>query len=293
MRYKKLVIFLIAFIFCWCAFPYVEKSKELAPILTTSAPAYAAELEAIEQRGYIKIAVKDNLPPLGFTDKTGKLQGLEIDLAKRLANDLLGKPDALRLQSVNNKQRLKVVLDKKVDLTIARVTANQSRARLVNFSVPYYLDGTFIITKNLTKNLYLQKPSEQKLTDLQNHKIAVLKKSSTIAPIKYYLPKAKLVGVSSYQEAKVLLEKNAVDAFAADGSVLTNWAKENNQYKIIPIKLSTEPLSIVMPKGLQYDELRRKVNNAIANYLQTGWLKERVKYWGLPASRYLDLKKSR
>jgi polar amino acid transport system substrate-binding protein len=36
-----------------------------------------------------------------------------------------------------------------------------------------------------------------------------------------------------------------------------------------------------MPKGLQYDELRRKVNEAIAHYTVTGWLKQRIEYWGL------------
>ncbi|MGD1873920.1 MAG: transporter substrate-binding domain-containing protein [Mastigocoleus sp.] len=295
IRYRRLVIFLFAFTFCWCGFPYgVSNFQGYSLFLNVSNRAYAAQFKDIQQRKYVKIAVKDNLPPLGFKDKAGNLQGLEIDLAKRLTNDLLGKPDAFRLQSVNNKQRLNVVLDGKVDLTIARVTANQSRSRLVSFSVPYYLDGTFIIIKNISpQNINSQKSSELKLTDLQNRKIAVLKNSSTIGSIKYYLPTAKLVGVSSYQEAKAFLDKGNVDAFAADGSVLSNWAKENTQYYIVPIKLSTEPLSIVMPKGLQYDELRRKVNSAILNYLETGWLQERISYWGLPPSKYSDLIESK
>ena len=48
-----------------------------------------------------------------------------------------------------------------------------------------------------------------------------------------------------------------------------------------------------MPKGLQYDELRRKVNSAILNYLETGWLQERISYWGLPPSKYSDLIESK
>jgi polar amino acid transport system substrate-binding protein len=36
-----------------------------------------------------------------------------------------------------------------------------------------------------------------------------------------------------------------------------------------------------MPRGLQYDEFRREVNEAIARYIAQGWLKERIKYWGL------------
>ncbi len=52
------------------------------------------------------------------------------------------------MQPVANRDRLYVVLEKKVDFAIARVTATESRCRLVNFSVPYYLDGTVLVTKN-------------------------------------------------------------------------------------------------------------------------------------------------
>ncbi len=235
--------------------------------------ASAAQMPEIERRGYLTIAVKDNLRPLGFRDVDGNLQGLEIDLAKRLALDLLGKADAVKFQPVANRDRLSVVLSNKVDLAIARVTATESRARLVSFSVPYYFDGAVIVTKDA---------SVRQLTDLANRKIAVIKNSSTIAQVRYYVPKAELVGVNSYQEGRSLTEDNTVVAFAADASVLSGWVQQYPQYRLLPTKLSTEPLSVVMPKGLQYDQLRRQVNQAIAKYTAEGWLKERVQYWGLP-----------
>lgn len=248
--------------------------------------ALAAEFKNIQERGYIKIAVKDNLALLGFKDSSGELQGLEIDLARRLASDLLDeakdKAEPLKLQVVDNKQRLSVVADNKVDLAIARVTATESRSRIVSFSFPYYFDGTVLVTKKLsTKNA-----SIQKLTDLKQQKIAVLEKSSTIAPLRYYLPSAKLVGVNSYSEAKELLETNQVTAFAADVSILAGWVKQNSNYQILPTKLSTEPLSVVMPKGLQHAELRNKVNQAITGYWDEGWLQKRIEYWGLPESKF-------
>jgi len=246
----------------------------------------ASTLKEIQQRGYIIIAVKDNLPPLAFRDESGNLQGLEIELAQRLAKDLLGKSDAsnsdklnklVKLKPVTNLQRLKAVTKGEVDIVIAKVTATPSRERIVNFSVPYYLDGGFIATKDT---------SFQKLTDLQNSKIAVLKNSSTIAALRYYLPKAELVGVKSHLEGQRLIENNQVSAFAADVTSLSNWVKQNPQYRLLPTKISTQPLSIVMPKGLQYDELRQQVSQLIASYLEKGWLKERVEYWGLPNSLY-------
>ncbi|MGJ5629826.1 transporter substrate-binding domain-containing protein [Nostoc sp. CALU 1950] len=242
-------------------------------IVGTGLTASAAEMSEIQQRGYLNIAVKDNLRPLGFKDAEGNLQGLEIDLAKRLATDLVGKAEAIRFKPVANRDRLSVVLDKKVDFAIARITATESRSRIVSFSVPYYLDGTVLVTKDT---------SVQKLSDLAKQKIAVLNNSSTIAQVRYYVPNAELVGVNSYQEARDEIENNAVAAFAADASVLSGWVQEYPQYRLLPTKLSTEPLSVVTPKGLQYDELRRSINQAIARYLEEGWLQQRSQYWGLP-----------
>jgi polar amino acid transport system substrate-binding protein len=158
-------------------------------------------------------------------------------------------------------------------MAIARVTATSSRSRLVSFSVPYYFDGAVLVTKDT---------SSQRLSDLAKRKIAVLKNSSTIANVRYYLPNAELVGVDSYQEAFALLENNAANAFAADASVLSGWVQQYPQYRLLPTKLSTEPLSVVMPKGLQYDELRRRINQAIARYINSGWLQQRATHWGLP-----------
>lgn len=242
-------------------------------IVGTGLTASAAEMPEIQQRGYLTVAVKDNLRPLGFRDASGNLQGLEIDLAQRLAVDLVGKAEAVKFKPVANRDRLSVVLDKKVDFAIARVTATESRSRIVSFSVPYYLDSTVLVTKDA---------SVQQLSDLAKQKVAVLNNSSTIAKVRYYVPNAELVGVNSYDEAREGIENNAAVAFAADASVLSGWVQQYPQYRLLAIKLSTEPLSVVMPKGLQYDELRRNVNQAIARYLAEGWLKQRSEYWGLP-----------
>ena len=242
-------------------------------LLPFACSSSAAELKEIQERGYLIVAVKDNLRPLGFRDAAGSLQGLEIDLARRVAEELLGSADAIRLQPVANRDRLTVVLNGQADLTIARVTATASRDRVVSFSVPYYMDGIALVTKDATV---------QQLVDVQQRKIAVLNGSSTIAKVRYLLPAAQLVGVNSYEEGRSLLESGAAIAFAADASVLTGWVQEYPQYRLLPTLLSAEPLCVVMPKGLQYDELRRRVNEIIQKGKSEGWLQQRAVYWGLP-----------
>jgi len=242
---------------------------------TFSLPSRAAELKAIQKRGYLIVAVKDNLRPLGFRDLQGNLQGLEIDLAQRLAQDLAGKSANVKLQPVANRARLSMVLENQVDLTIASVTATAPRSRLVNFSTPYYFDGTALITKEA---------SVQKLGDVAERKIVVLNGSSTIAKVKYLLPSAQMVGVDSYEKARSLLESGAAVALAADASVLSGWVQEYPQYRLLPKLFGAEALCVVMPKGLQYDELRQQVNAAIIRYSSEGWLQQRLAYWRLPES---------
>ena len=250
----------------FCSFPIM--------ISTTSRHgAIAAELAEIQKRGHIKIAVKDNLRPLGYKDSQNNLIGLEIDIARRLAADILGDPDSVKLVPVLNQDRLKVVIDDHVDIAIARVTDTSSRRRIVDLSPYYYLDGTGIITKDITF---------AKANDLMTGTIAVLYNSSTIAVVRKRLPQAKLVGVASYQEALDLLESGKVVAFAGDRTVLAGWEQEYSQYRLLPERLSGEPLCIVMPKGLQYESLRSEIYNALLDWRKSGWLQERIEYWGLP-----------
>lgn len=248
----------------------------LAVLAFGPATSLAAELSEIRERGYLIVAVKDNIRPLGFRDQTGKLAGLEIEIARRLAQELLGNPEAAVLAPVRNEERLPAVISGEVDLAIARVTATAPRFRIASFSTPYYLDGTALITR---------RTDLRKVSELSGQTIAVLEGSSTIAVVRDFLPQAKLVGVPSYRAAHDLLESSSeVAAFAADASVLVGWVQEHPQYHLLPSLLSAEPLCIVMPKGLQYDSLRRTVNAAIAQWRRSGWLRQRADFWDLPLS---------
>lgn len=240
--------------------------------LWLSFSASALQLERIQQRGQLIVAVKDNLQPLGFRNSSGELVGLEIDLAHRLAADLLGQADAVALQPVANLERLTAVTEGTVDLAIAHITETASRARLVDFSIPYYLNGTAVITRD---------PAVQQLANLAQRPIAVLEGSSTVAVIRARFPIAPLTAVPSYQAAQELLEFGQVAAFAADASVLAGWTQTNSNYRLLTPLLSADALCVALPRGVQYDSLRQQVNGAIARWYDEGWLQERLSYWGL------------
>lgn len=247
-------------------------SSAIAILAITPASTFAREWSEIVATQKLKIAVKDNLRPLGFRNENNNLVGLEIDIAQKLAEELLGNADAVNLLVVNNQERLQVVLDDVVDLAIARVSVTTSRRRIVDFSPHYYLDGTGIVT-NKTKI--------ERTEGLNRSKIAVLNDSATISVIRNRLPNATLISINSYQAALELIEANQADAFAGDRSILTGWIQEYPSYKLLPERLSGAALAVVMPKGLQYQELRSQVNQAIAGWQESGWLEARIKHWGL------------
>ncbi len=234
--------------------------------------ASAGTLKEIQQRRKLVVAVKDNTPPLGFRDRQGNLQGLEIDIARKLATEIFARSEAIELVPVVNQNRLKVVIDGTVDITIARVTITPNRSRVIDFSSSYYADGTGIITdrSNISKN-----------RDLIGKKVAVLERSSTIASLQYIIPEAQLIGVNSYQQARDLLASGKVVAIAADRSLLVGWVRDNPSYHLLPDKLSVESLGIVIPKGTKYIPLLDLVNRSIASWQASGWLEERIRYWGL------------
>ncbi|MGB7486576.1 MAG: transporter substrate-binding domain-containing protein [Phormidesmis sp.] len=282
-------------------------SSLLGSLSGTSQVVIAAELSDIRDRGYLIVAVKTNRPPLGFIDERGELSGFEVDIAHQLAAELLGDENAVRFVPVSNIDRLNAVIEDRVDMAIAALTITEPRRRLVNFSDPYYLDGTaFVVQSSNAASLDIsgienlpQLPSTlpeatlpqssvdiQGLQDLRFSQIALLNRSSSVAHVRYILPAANLIGVDSYAEGQSLLTNGQVDAFAGDASVLTGWQREQDQgtsYFLLPEIISVEPLAIALPKGVQYNDLQLAINQSIRRWYAEEWLQERAEDWSLPA----------
>lgn len=247
-------------------------------IVSAEPSPMAIAQSTLQQRGKLRVGVKDNLRPLGFRDQTGELQGLEVAIARRLALELLGDETAVELIPVKNQDRLRLLLEGQVDCLIAQMGQNAARDRLVDFSAPYYLDSVGIVTQN---------PQLTSRAAFNNARLAVLNNSATVGILKTEFPAAILVGVDSYQQAKTLLDQGQVDGFAGDNTVLTGWAQTDSTVFHLPLLLSAEPLAIAMPKGLQHEAFRQQVNQALLKLKASGWLRQQWRYWGLVAPRVI------
>jgi polar amino acid transport system substrate-binding protein len=235
--------------------------------------AAAADLQTIEARGRLIVAVKENLRPLGFRDDAGKLQGFEIDIAQELAAELLGSKEAVVLKPVLNQERLKFVIEGEVDVAIAQVTCTPARARIVALTLPYYIDGLALVTRD---------PTIQSVAALSTQTVAVLQGSTAIETLRYRFPQVNLLPVDSYAAGRTAVEQGAAIAFAADASVLSGWVQELPQYRLLTPTLSAAPLCIVLAKGRQSDELRRRIDEILRKWKAEGWLRSRAVHWGLP-----------
>lgn len=113
----------------------------VASLLAMPLPALA-DLADILESGTVKIAVPESFPPFGALGATGEYEGYDVDVAKLIAEDLGVE---LELVPVTSKQRIPFLETDRVDLVIATMGANPSRAKSIWFSAAYapFYSGAF------------------------------------------------------------------------------------------------------------------------------------------------------
>ncbi|MGK7906438.1 MAG: transporter substrate-binding domain-containing protein [Synechococcus sp.] len=227
----------------------------------------------IQQSGVLRVAVKDNSPPLAWQDNQ-EWQGFEVDIARQLAESLLGDEQAVEFVAVNNQERLEIVAADRVDLAIAQIGITLGRIRLVSLTVPYYLDGTAVV---VPRSSPLASTSE-----LTTEAIAVIEGSTAVATLNTLHPEVEIVGTSSYQASLEALQTGKVDAVAADASIMAGWVPEHPDYKLLTPLMSGSGLAVALPKGNQYAELRQLVHVEMQRLADSGWFEQQASNWGLP-----------
>ena len=67
-------------------------------------------LDQIKTRGYLIVAVREDVPGFGYRDlQSGNLQGLEIDLARAIAQEIFGDPSKVVFRAARTHERLPLV----------------------------------------------------------------------------------------------------------------------------------------------------------------------------------------
>lgn len=123
------------------------KALALAGVLglVAAVPAAADELANIKSKGTLVVGTKADYPPFGYLDPSGKIVGLEPDLAADVAKRLGVK---LELVPVVASNRIQFLEQGKIDLMIATMSDTPERAKIVDIVHPdYYASGTNVMAK--------------------------------------------------------------------------------------------------------------------------------------------------
>lgn len=106
-----------------------------------AVPVAAGTLEDIRARGHLIVGVKADYAPLGFLDPQGRNAGVEVELARFIAGELLGDPTRIAFVPVVFKNRVDYLLSGKIDMILATMVPTPERLKIVDASVPYLRPG--------------------------------------------------------------------------------------------------------------------------------------------------------
>jgi len=118
----------------------------LAGSALAATPAHAADdaLNAIQQRGTLRIGIEGTYPPFNYQDEKGQFVGFEIDLGNALAETLGVKA---QFQPTKWDGLLAALDSGRIDVIINQVTITDARQKKYRFSQPYTVSGIQAVTR--------------------------------------------------------------------------------------------------------------------------------------------------
>jgi polar amino acid transport system substrate-binding protein len=234
------------------------------------------------KRGTLVVGVKADYKPWGFRDSSGKLVGMEIDMAQDVA-DALGVK--LKLVPVQSSNRMQFLQQGKIDLMIATMSDKANRRKVVGIPSPnYYTSGTNVLAKKGVVSSWADlkgKPVCGKQGAFYNKQISK----------KYG---AKIIAFVGNAEAKQALRDGKCVAWVYDdSSIMADLA--SGQYDDYEMPMMTEddnPWALAVP----LDELNgiwgNFMSGMIYNWHSSGRLIDLEKKWGIQTTQFvIDMNK--
>ena len=262
MIFKKILRYLtvasLAILTIFLISSHKTKAEDTSKLLDSKA------VQKIVKRGTLNVGVKQDVPNFGYySAKTNSYEGMEVDLAKKIADELKVKVNYI---PVTTQTREPLMDNGTIDLLIATYTINDERKASYAISTPYYYDQIgFLVLKDSGIN---------KISDLNGKTIGVSQGASTKAAVEEYASANNLkfdyVQLGSYPELAVSLYAYRIDAFASDKSILSGY--ESDKTKILDEGFKTQEYGIASSKSNQ--ELIDYTNDLIAKWQKDGSLQK-------------------
>ncbi|MFR3615779.1 MAG: transporter substrate-binding domain-containing protein, partial [Streptococcus salivarius] len=262
MIFKKILRYLtvacLAIVTIFLISSHKTKAEDTSKLLDSKA------VQKIVKRGTLNVGVKQDVPNFGYySAKTNSYEGMEVDLAKKIAKELKVKVNYI---PVTTQTREPLMDNGTIDLLIATYTINDERKASYAISNPYYYDQIgFLVLKDSGIN---------KISDLNGKTIGVSQGASTKAALQEYASannlKFNYVQLGSFPELAVSLYAHRVDAFSVDKSILSGY--ESKKTKTLKEGFKTQEYGIASSKSNQ--ELIDYTNDLLAKWQKDGSLQK-------------------
>ena len=261
----------------------------LTSLVFTSSSVWAAQctnerLNKIMQRGKIIVGVKSDYKPWGYKDTSGNIIGMEVDMAREIA-DVLGV--GLELVTVQSSNRMQFVEAGKVDMLIATMSDRPDRRKITGIVLPnYYTSGTNIMSP---KALGIKS-----WTDLKGKPVCG-KQGAFYNKVVEERYGAKVTAFTGNAEAKqALRDKKCIAWVYDDSSIVSDLA--SGHYNDFEMPLASEddnPWALAVPLAEKDCLFGQMMSGMQYNWLASGKLVELEKKWGIQPTSFLQTQKER
>lgn len=251
-----------------------EAAGSTAAKASESGEAVDADVQAIIDRGVLRVGVKNAVPGFGLQDTlTGEYSGMEIDIATKIA-EYLGVD--IEFTAVTAATRTELLDAGDIDCVLATFTITDERKESWDFTTPYYTDAVTVLVEDAS--------GISALADLVDKKVGVSSGSTSARALTAAMIEAGLIDGSSfdkdtfdaatwttgvsfqqyedYPAISTALSAGEIDAFCVDKSILAIYKTEGRSY--IEEKFSPQDYGIATKKGSGF--------SALCEELVTGWL---------------------
>ncbi len=196
----------------------------LVPAREAAAQASSGSLlRTVLDRGKLIVGTGSTNAPWHFENDKGELVGMDIAMARILAEALFDDAKKIQFLQQDAAARIPNITTGKVDITIQFMTISGQRAQLVAFSRPYYVEGVALLGRPdsgaTTAEALRKKGSAARISVLQNVDADAL--------VHEVLPDAQVMQLDTQANVVQALESRRVDAAAVDLSTVRWMVKQN------------------------------------------------------------------
>ena len=218
-----------------------------AGVAGLSTPSHAADdnrLARIEASGTLRVCIWPDYYSITYRNpRTGDLEGIDIDMARALADDL--EVDLAFVDS-SFAELVAAMTEDRCDIAMHGVGVRADRAEHMAFSEPHLVSGIYAVTP-------LEHPTIKTWDDIDEPGIiAVVQKGTYMEPeMRAYLKQATLTVVDAFLAREQEVMSGRADVFMTDYPYgrrmadLTDWAR----LLAPPEPLAPTPYAYAVPKG--------------------------------------------